>query len=81
MFVGDGIGALAICHYAGECSRVCPKGVDPARALQFLKRRLVLDSLHLTRSTTPCRKLQGPGEGKPAADIAAAPQKTVFPAK
>ncbi len=29
------------CHYAGECSRVCPKGVDPARAIQWLKRSLV----------------------------------------
>jgi len=29
------------CHYAGECSRVCPKGVDPARAIQLLKRNLV----------------------------------------
>lgn len=32
------------CHFAGECSRVCPKGVDPARALQLLKRELVLDA-------------------------------------
>ena len=33
------------CHYAGECSRVCPKGVDPARAVQWLKRRLVAAAL------------------------------------
>ena len=69
------------CHYAGECSRVCPKGVDPAKALQLLKRRLVLDSLHLSRPKTPCRKLYGRGEGKPLADIAAAPKKTVSPAE
>jgi succinate dehydrogenase / fumarate reductase iron-sulfur subunit len=31
------------CHYAGECSCVCPKGVDAAKALQLLKRPLVLD--------------------------------------
>ncbi|MBE3072041.1 MAG: succinate dehydrogenase iron-sulfur subunit, partial [Acidobacteria bacterium] len=31
------------CHYAGECSRVCPKGVDPAKAIQLMKRELVLD--------------------------------------
>ncbi len=65
------------CHYAGECSRACPKGVDPARALQFLKRRLVLDYLHLARRTKPCQKLQGPGHGKPLPDIAAAPKRTV----
>jgi succinate dehydrogenase / fumarate reductase iron-sulfur subunit len=35
------------CHYAGECSRVCPKGVDPARAIQLLKRELFLDPLRL----------------------------------
>ena len=29
------------CHYAGECSNACPKGVDPARAIQLLKRDLV----------------------------------------
>ena len=31
------------CHYAGECSRVCPKGVDPARAIQLMKKDLVKD--------------------------------------
>jgi len=67
------------CHYAGECSRACPKGVDPAKALQLLKRRLVLDYLHLARRTTPCKKLQGPGRGKPLPDIAAAPKRTVGP--
>jgi len=67
------------CHYAGECSRACPKGVDPAKAPQLLKRRLVLDYLHLARRTTPCQKLQGPGRGKPLPDIAAAPKRTVGP--
>lgn len=37
------------CHYAGECSRACPKGVDPARAIQLLKRQLVLDSVGLSK--------------------------------
>jgi len=68
------------CHYAGECSRVCPKGVDPARALQYLKRHLVLDYLHLARRPAPCSKLHGPGEGKPLPDISPAPKKTATPA-
>jgi len=38
------------CHYAGECSAVCPKGVDPARAIQFMKRELVLDYLRLSKA-------------------------------
>lgn len=37
------------CHYAGECSRVCPKGVDPARAIQLMKRDLVADLFHASR--------------------------------
>jgi len=67
------------CHYAGECSRACPKGVDPARALQLLKRRLVLDYLHLAMRSEACKKLHGPGQGKPLPDIAAAPKRTVVP--
>ena len=65
------------CHYAGECSRACPKGVDPARAIQLLKRQLVLDYLHLARSKKPCQKLRGPGQGEPLPSIPAAPARTV----
>jgi succinate dehydrogenase / fumarate reductase iron-sulfur subunit len=65
------------CHYAGECSRVCPKGVDPAKALQHLKRQLVLDYLHLAKRKTPCKKLHGPGQGKPLPNLPPAPPRTV----
>jgi len=65
------------CHYAGECSRVCPKGVDPAKALQLLKRQLVLDYLHLSHPAEPCKKLQGHGHGKPMEGIAPVPKRTV----
>jgi succinate dehydrogenase and fumarate reductase iron-sulfur protein len=27
------------CHFAGACSEVCPKGVDPALGIQLMKRR------------------------------------------
>lgn len=37
------------CHYAAECSNVCPKGVDPARAIQLMKRDLVLRYFNLTK--------------------------------
>jgi succinate dehydrogenase / fumarate reductase iron-sulfur subunit len=73
---GDSHGAFR-CHYAGECSRVCPKGVDPAKAIQHLKRQLVLDYLRLARRRTPCQKLHGPGAGKPLPNIAAPPPRTV----
>jgi succinate dehydrogenase / fumarate reductase iron-sulfur subunit len=60
---GGDSGAFS-CHYAGECSRVCPKGVDPGKAIQLLKRKLVLDYLHLAGKKQPCKKLEGPGQGK-----------------
>ncbi|MFC1543709.1 succinate dehydrogenase/fumarate reductase iron-sulfur subunit [Gemmatimonadota bacterium] len=60
------------CHYAGECSAVCPKGVDPARAIQLMKRELVLDYLRLgkLRKREPCgilptEKRSGRREGIP----------------
>jgi succinate dehydrogenase / fumarate reductase iron-sulfur subunit len=43
------------CHYAGECSRVCPKGVDPGKAIQLMKRDLVLDYLHLMKHGCPAK--------------------------
>jgi len=75
-FTGGSHGAFR-CHYAGECSRVCPKGVDPAKAIQHLKRRLVLDYLHMARRKQPCKKMSGPGRGEPLSNIAPAPPKTV----
>lgn len=33
------------CHFAAACSNVCPKGVDPAKAIQFLKRMVTVRSL------------------------------------
>ncbi|HET7392103.1 MAG TPA: succinate dehydrogenase iron-sulfur subunit, partial [Nitrososphaeraceae archaeon] len=29
------------CHFAGSCSTVCPKGVDPALGIQFLRGHLM----------------------------------------
>jgi succinate dehydrogenase iron-sulfur subunit len=75
--VTAGPGGAFRCHYAGECSRACPKGVDPAKAVQLLKRQLVLDYLHLARHRKPCKKLEGPGEGTPLANLPPPPQRTV----
>ncbi|MCL4400938.1 MAG: succinate dehydrogenase iron-sulfur subunit [Candidatus Parvarchaeota archaeon] len=33
------------CEYSGSCSEVCPKGVDPAFAIQLLKKEIVKDSI------------------------------------
>jgi succinate dehydrogenase / fumarate reductase iron-sulfur subunit len=72
---GGSAGAFR-CHYAGECSRVCPKGVDPGRAVQILKRKLVLDYLHLASKQNPCKKLEGPGKGERLPNMDA-PARTV----
>ena len=36
----DGHGVFH-CHFAGACSEVCPKGLDPGLAIQLLKKRLI----------------------------------------
>ncbi|HPQ41878.1 MAG TPA: succinate dehydrogenase iron-sulfur subunit [bacterium] len=40
---------LYSCHYGSECSVVCPKGVDPAKAIQLMKRQMVLDLIRMRR--------------------------------
>lgn len=37
------------CHFAGTCSSVCPKGVDPALGIQLLKRHVMAASSPLNR--------------------------------
>jgi succinate dehydrogenase / fumarate reductase iron-sulfur subunit len=41
------------CHLAGACSEACPKGVDPALAIQLLKRRLVSRAVGLGKKQQP----------------------------
>lgn len=64
------------CHFAGECSQVCPKGVDPAKAIQLMKQDLVLDLVKL-RMRKPASKLVATPCGKRREDIPAAPPRTV----
>jgi len=54
-----------LCHLAGACSEACPKGVDPALAIQLLKRAMVFDVLHLRRAKLPAPIAQPPTERKP----------------
>jgi succinate dehydrogenase / fumarate reductase iron-sulfur subunit len=39
------------CHLAGACSEACPKGVDPALAIQLLKRALLVGPPHRSVAT------------------------------
>lgn len=65
------------CHYAGECSRVCPKGVDPAKAIQWLKRSLVLETLHLRKHKTAAGLAPVPADAKRRDNIPEAPKPTI----
>ncbi len=74
--VVDSPGGVFSCHYAGECSNVCPKGVDPARAIQLLKRELVLDYFRLRRRIVA--ELCGPPEhAERRPDVPEPPPRTV----
>jgi succinate dehydrogenase / fumarate reductase iron-sulfur subunit len=65
------------CHFAGECSRVCPKGVDPARAIQLMKRELVLSYLHLWKQPCPASLARVPAGAKRRDGIPEAPAPTI----
>jgi succinate dehydrogenase / fumarate reductase iron-sulfur subunit len=65
------------CHYAGECSRVCPKGVDPAKAIQLMKRELVLDYLRLRRKRVAAPLVEKPTGTERRDDVPEAPKPTV----
>jgi succinate dehydrogenase / fumarate reductase, iron-sulfur subunit len=49
------------CHFAGTCSAVCPKGVDPALGIQLLKR-------HVMAAKAPFRKPKGRAGSKVSAN-------------
>jgi len=53
------------CHLAGACSEACPKGLDPALAIQLLKRRLASQALGFRRKQLPSPVVSPPTEQKP----------------
>jgi succinate dehydrogenase / fumarate reductase iron-sulfur subunit len=53
------------CHLAGACSEACPKGVDPALAVQLLKRRLLSRALGISKKQQPSPPVPPPAETKP----------------
>ncbi len=65
------------CHFAGECSRVCPKGVDPARAIQLMKRQLVFEYLRLWKQPCPAALAKPPAGVKRRDGIPEAPPRTI----
>jgi succinate dehydrogenase / fumarate reductase, iron-sulfur subunit len=65
------------CHFAGACSQVCPKGVDPALAIQLAKKEAFVRSFG-KRSQRPGNSIVPPlTNWTPRADIPKAPEPTV----
>ena len=53
------------CHLAAACSEACPKGLDPALAIQLLKRRLMSQAIGARRKQQPSPLVPPPTETKP----------------
>lgn len=53
------------CHLAGACSDACPKGVDPALAIQLLKKRLVACAIKVAKKKQPAPVAPPPTYRKP----------------
>jgi len=65
------------CHFAGACSQVCPKGVDPALAIQMAKRAAFMKSFGFGKSRKASSVLPPVQDCTPRGDIPPAPEKTV----
>ncbi|HSW39765.1 MAG TPA: succinate dehydrogenase iron-sulfur subunit [Acidobacteriota bacterium] len=69
------------CHFAGACSQVCPKGVDPALAIQMAKQDAFLKSFG-RRNRRPASAVAPPVQNStPRAGIPAPPEPTVTRAR
>ena len=62
------------CHFAGACTDACPKGVDPALALQLLKKLILFKTYKRKRLAITAFPVK---EIKPRPGIPKAPEPTV----
>jgi len=65
------------CHFAGACSQVCPKGVDPALAIQMAKKDAFLKAFGIRRERKPTAVAPKVRDWTPKAGIPKAPAPTV----
>ena len=65
------------CHFAGACSEVCPKGVDPAFAIQLLKRDMFMRNLRGHRPKSGTAVAPPVKDWKPKTEYPKAPTPTV----
>lgn len=60
------------CHFAGACTDACPKGVDPALGIQYLKKHMFFGKKQKPSGVKPLAKEHVPNEKYPAP-----PERTV----
>ncbi|MDN5348343.1 MAG: succinate dehydrogenase / fumarate reductase, iron-sulfur subunit, partial [Clostridia bacterium] len=60
------------CHFAGSCAEACPKGVDPALAIQLLKKETAFGKKKKLAPAAPPLTGAQPNPGIPKA-----PERTV----
>jgi succinate dehydrogenase / fumarate reductase iron-sulfur subunit len=65
------------CHFPGACSEACPKGVDPAFAIQRLKREIIGRHYGAKKPHKPASLAVQPEGVKRRPDIPQAPEPTV----
>jgi succinate dehydrogenase / fumarate reductase iron-sulfur subunit len=65
------------CHFAGACSQVCPKGVDPALAIQMAKKDAFLKAFKGNRPKQGAVVAPPIQNWVPKAEIPKAPARTV----
>ena len=66
------------CHFAGACSEACPKGIDPAFAIQLLKKEIMKRSVLKAAAPEPATVMSWEQENPPKQDkVPAAPPRSV----
>ncbi|MCX7767048.1 MAG: succinate dehydrogenase iron-sulfur subunit [Candidatus Sumerlaeia bacterium] len=65
------------CHFPGACSEACPKGVDPAFAIQLLKREIISRRFGFKKPTEPAKLAPKVTSAKRRPDIPMPPEPTI----
>jgi succinate dehydrogenase / fumarate reductase iron-sulfur subunit len=67
------------CHFAGACSHVCPKGVDPAMAIQLAKKDAFLRLFGMRKQRQAASVAPPLKDRASKGDVPKAPEPTVAP--
>jgi len=67
--VADGNHGAWRCHLAGACSESCPKGVDPALAIQLLKKKMTSHAFGGGKKIEGAKLYPPPTQSKPKKEV------------